>query len=63
MTTSKKKAENFYTHANVKNKNRERAKVMRESKGVAGGSGSRERGSRVGANGKGAGRGGKRARR
>lgn len=57
MTTSKKKAENFYTHANVKNKNRERARVMRETRGVAEG-GRRERGSRVGANGKGSGRGG-----
>ncbi|CAO1628446.1 unnamed protein product [Sympodiomycopsis kandeliae] len=29
MTTSKRKAENFYTHANVKNKNRDRAKLNR----------------------------------
>ncbi|CAO1614136.1 unnamed protein product [Parajaminaea phylloscopi] len=62
MTTSKKKAENFYTHANVKNKNRERASIMRANKGMAEGS-RKERGSRVGANGKGASRGGKRARR
>ncbi|PWN20397.1 NGP1NT-domain-containing protein [Microstroma glucosiphilum] len=33
MKTSKKRAENFYTHANVKNKNRERAKLMRSTKG------------------------------
>jgi nuclear GTP-binding protein len=72
MKTSKKRAENFYTHANVKNKNRERAKLMRSTKGktapapgAAGEGGeqtvrraARERGSRVGVNGKGA-RGGK----
>lgn len=29
MKTSKRKAENFYTHANVKNKNRDRAKLNR----------------------------------
>lgn len=62
LTTSKKKAENFYTHANVKNKNRERALIMRANKGMAEGS-RRERGSKVGVGGKGAARGGKRARR
>lgn len=33
MTTSKRKAENFYTHANVKNKNRDRAKLNRSLNG------------------------------
>lgn len=39
MTTMKRKAENFYTTANVKGKNRERAKLMRQNKGRAPGSG------------------------
>ena len=50
MTTSKRKAENFYTHANVKNKKRGGAK---RKSGVTA-SGRKERGSRVGANRKGA---------
>lgn len=33
MTTSKRKAENFYTHANVKNKNRDRARLNRSLAG------------------------------
>lgn len=61
MKTSKKRAENYYTHANVKNKNRERAKLMRETKGVVDSS-RQERGSRVGANAR-SGRGGAIGRR
>ncbi len=49
MTTSKRKAENYYTHANVKNKSR-RGKPEAEPK-------SKERGPKVGANGKGAAQG------
>ncbi len=55
MKTSKRRAENFYTHANVKNKNRQRTKANP----AATRSTARERGPRIGANGKGA-RGGKR---
>lgn len=47
MTTSKRKAENYYTHANVKNKNRGKKAALSE---VAASSRQRERGSRVGAN-------------
>ncbi|PWN48009.1 NGP1NT-domain-containing protein [Violaceomyces palustris] len=62
MTTSKKKAENFYTHANVKNKSRRKPGAIANKAGGAGGpsgaaAGKKERGSRVGANGKGAVRG------
>lgn len=47
MTTSKRRAENFYTHANVKNRNR--AKQAAASAAVSE-SRQRERGSRVGVN-------------
>ncbi|KIS71048.1 uncharacterized protein UMAG_00964 [Mycosarcoma maydis] len=47
MTTSKRKAENYYTHANVKNKSRRGKPDAAEPK-------SKERGPKVGANGKGA---------
>ncbi|SPO22739.1 related to NOG2 - GTPase involved in ribosomal large subunit-nucleus export [Ustilago trichophora] len=47
MTTSKRKAENYYTHANVKNKSRRGKPEAPEPK-------SKERGPKVGANGKGA---------
>ena len=47
MTTSKRKAENYYTHANVKNKSRRGKPDAPEPK-------SKERGPKVGANGKGA---------
>ncbi|SJX61038.1 related to NOG2-GTPase involved in ribosomal large subunit-nucleus export [Sporisorium reilianum f. sp. reilianum] len=47
MTTSKRKAENFYTHANVKNKSRRGKPEAPEPK-------AKERGPKVGANGKGA---------
>ncbi|CBQ70364.1 related to NOG2-GTPase involved in ribosomal large subunit-nucleus export [Sporisorium reilianum SRZ2] len=47
MTTSKRKAENFYTHANVKNKSRRGKPDAPEPK-------AKERGPKVGANGKGA---------
>ena len=47
MTTSKRKAENYYTHANVKNKNRNK-KASIEALQAAGRQ--RERGSRVGVN-------------
>lgn len=46
MTTSKRKAENYYTHANVKNKSRRGKPDPVEPK-------SKERGPKVGANGKG----------
>ncbi|EST06423.1 GTP binding domain protein [Kalmanozyma brasiliensis GHG001] len=49
MTTSKRKAENYYTHANVKNKSR-KGKPQAEPK-------AKERGPKVGANGKGAAQG------
>ncbi|KAN0061605.1 GTPase required for pre-60S ribosomal subunit nuclear export and maturation [Thecaphora frezii] len=52
MTTSKKKAENYYTHANVKNKSRRAKPGKGEVQTRA-----KERGPKVGANGKG-GRGG-----
>ncbi|KDN37249.1 NGP1NT-domain-containing protein [Tilletiaria anomala UBC 951] len=48
MATSKRKAENFYTHANVKNKNRNKAKL---SASIAA-QNRNSRGSRIGANGK-----------
>ncbi|KAI3484022.1 hypothetical protein L1887_53037 [Cichorium endivia] len=47
MKTSKRKAENYYTHANVKNKSRRGKPDAAEPK-------SKERGPKVGANGKGA---------
>ena len=47
VTTSKRKAENYYTHANVKNKSRRGKPDAAEPK-------SKERGPKVGANGKGA---------
>ena len=47
MTTSKRKAENYYTHANVKNKNRGKKKVLSD---LSASTRQRERGSRVGAN-------------
>lgn len=50
MKTSKKKAENFYDKVNVKNKNREKSSKMRELQKKS----QNERGSRVGANKKGA---------
>lgn len=56
MKTSKKKAENFYDKVNVKNKNREKSSKMRELQK----SSQKERGSRVGANKKGARLSGKR---
>jgi nuclear GTP-binding protein len=51
MTTSKKKAENFFTHANVKNKNRSRKSAVAQAQQAVGMQGGRkERGSRVGVN-------------
>lgn len=47
MTTSKRKAENYYTHANVKNRNRQKKTQLSELHAQ---SRQRERGSRVGAN-------------
>ncbi|WFD27127.1 GTPase required for pre-60S ribosomal subunit nuclear export and maturation [Malassezia nana] len=47
MTTSKRKAENYYTHANVKNKNRNKKASLEAAQAQ---SRQRERGSRVGAN-------------
>ena len=47
MTTSKRKAENYYTHANVKNRNRQKQAAMSELHAQ---SRHRDRGSRVGAN-------------
>lgn len=49
MTTSKRKAENYYTHANVKNKNRNKTRPPLP----AGQAGKAPRASNVGANGKG----------
>ena len=47
MTTSKRKAENYYTHANVKNKNRHKKASLEAAQAQ---SRQRERGSRVGVN-------------
>ena len=47
MTTNKRKAENYYTHANVKNRNRQKQAAMSELHAQ---SRHRDRGSRVGAN-------------
>lgn len=47
MTTSKRKAENYYTHANVKNRNRAKKASL---EAVQAQSRQRERGSRIGAN-------------
>ena len=47
MTTSKRKAENYYTHANVKNRNRQKKASLDE---IQAQSRQRERGSRVGVN-------------
>lgn len=49
MKTSKRKAENFYSRANVKNKNRDKANKMRELQKKGGGT-AKDRGSRIGAN-------------
>lgn len=56
MTTSKRKAENFYDRVNVKNKNREKSSKMRQLQK----SGQKDRGPRIGANKKGAKQSGKR---
>ncbi|PWN43639.1 NGP1NT-domain-containing protein [Ceraceosorus guamensis] len=51
VKTSKQKTENFYTHANVKNKNRKKASGSEDASASAGPK-KKERGSRVGANGR-----------
>ncbi|CEH18940.1 related to nog2-gtpase involved in ribosomal large subunit-nucleus export [Ceraceosorus bombacis] len=51
VKTSKQKTENFYTHANVKNKNRKKASGLEDASTSAGPK-KKERGSRVGANGR-----------